>query len=341
MRSTIAVVLIIWAGVMAHVSSVFAENPSKPMQASSFRVAMVLPGPVNDSSWNTTGYQGLMLIKEKLGATVAYNEKIPEQESERIFRKYANEGYDLIIGHGGQYISAIEKVSDEFPRISFMIVGTYAGNNRNLGAVQFKQEEMGYLAGVVAGLKTKTNKVAYVSGLPLIHMKEKGAYFVLGAKSINPGIEAKSLTINTFTESQAGRHCGEALVKGGFDVLAVDADSAGIPIHQVARDAHIHTIGWATDQYKVAQGTILTSAIQRTELIIQAGAELVRLGRWEGKLYKFGIQEGVQALAPFRGSLTPKEEKQVNKATRDILEGTINLMEIRKPLEPESCSPNQ
>lgn len=336
----IAVVLLISISVMLPLwgqESTFGQAFSEPSKAMAFKVAMLLPGPVNDMSWNSTGYQGLLLIKQELGATIAYTENVAEGDMELLFRKYAKDGADLVIGHGGQFIAPAQKVADEFPRTSFMIVGTYEGNNRNLGAVQFKQHELGYLAGTVAALKTRSNKVAYICGMPYIHMKEKGTLFILGAKAANPRIEARSLTLNTWSKQEAGQACASALVQDKFDVIAVDADTAGIPIHQAARKARIYTLGWATDQYNISPETILTSGIQRTDIIIFKGAELVRLGRWEGKLYKFGIRDRAQDLAPFRGMLSPEEQREFLRIKNKIMEGEINLMNLQKPFEPQYC----
>lgn len=50
-------------------------------------------------------------------------------------------------------------------------------------------------------------------------------------------------------------------------------------------------------------------------------------GRWEGKQYRFGMQEGVLDIAPFRGALTPEAEAIVNGVKQDILMAKIDLIE--------------
>ena len=310
----------------------------KESHQGAFRVAMLLPGPADDQSWNTTGYSALLMVRQKLGATVDYTENVAQKDMEPLFERYARERYDLVIGHGGQFIAAAEQAANRFPRTNFMVVGTNAGNNVNLGTVQFSQEELGFLAGAVAGLKTRSNKTAYISGKPYTHMNEKGASFIAGAHYINPSTQALSLTLNTWTDTEKGVECGHKLIEAGFDVLAVDADSAGLPIHQLAEKASIHTIGWAADQYELAEKAILTSGIQRAEVAILAGAELVRLGRWEGKLYKFGIKDGAQNLAPFRGKLDTKQELTMARLQKDILEGRIDPVSLTSILEATPCS---
>lgn len=331
MRKLIYALLILLIGAILGMLIVWEkkfnqENPSSSSEPGAFRVAMLLPGSVDDQSFNTNGYRGLMLIKERLGANIAYTENVPESDMERLFRQYAREGYDLVIGYGIQFLASIKKAADEFPRTKFMILGYYAGNNRNLGAVSFWQGEIGYLAGSVAGLKTKANKVAFVTGLLYPHQKEKAHLFERGVKAINPAIEVKIVVIGTWKDQDKARIAGQTLIDEGFDIIAVDADSAGVSIHEMARRAGRYTIGWTVDQYELSPGSVLTSALQRAEVVLLEGARIARFGRWEGKQYKFGIRAGVQDLAPFRGALMPEEEETIRKTREELLAGKIDVL---------------
>ena len=306
------------------------ENSPHPLQTGSFRVAMLLPGSIDDHSFNTNGYRGLMLIKKRLGADVAFTQNVNESDYDTFFRRYAKEGYDLIIGWGAQFLPSIKKAADGFPETSFMIFAYYSGNNRNLGAISFWQGEIGYLAGTVAGMKTKSGKVAFLTGFLYSHQKEKASLFRRGVKSVNPEAQVKILSIKTWKDQEKAITAGQMLIDDDFDVIAVDADSAGCPVHELAQKAGKHTIGWSVDQYDLAPRSILTSAVQRSELVVLEGAKIVRLGQWEGKQYKFGIRSGVQYLAPFRGALTLEEEKRIMKIREDILAGEINIIQFTK-----------
>jgi basic membrane protein A and related proteins len=292
--------------------------------AASFRVALLLPGPKDDGSWNETGYQGLQMIQKELKAEISYTEKAPEANFAKLFRQYAEDKYDLIIGHGGQFINAAETVAQEFPRTKFAVIAQYGGNNKNLGALTFREGEMGYLAGAIAALKTKNQKIAYVGGIEYAHGREKVALFKQGAAAIDPAIEVRDEWLGTWSDASKGKAVAQTLVKDGFDVIVTDADGAGVGVHQEAQKAGIKTLGWTADQHSLAPKNIVTSCIQQVPLMILKGATLVQMGQWEGKQYKFGLQEGVQDLAPFRGALTPKEEEQINRLKQEVMLGKIN-----------------
>ncbi len=301
-----------------------AENISSD-EKSSFKVAVLLARKINADGWTRAGYEGLVLIEQELHAEIAYTESVAEADFERVFRQYARDGFDFIIGHGGQLVPAAEIVAEEFPRTKFAVVTKYGGNNKNLGTLSMRDSELAYLVGVVAALKTKTNKVGHVGGIPYAAGKEIATLFERGVKDINPGATVFIEWIGDFTDRDKAREIAQSQIENDADVLFTIAAGTSVVVHQLAEDAGVYTIGWVEDLHNLAPNTVVTSGIQDLPLLLLKGATLVRQGRWEGKQYKFGLREGVQRLAPFYGLLTPEEEAQVNAVKNDIISGKIDL----------------
>jgi basic membrane lipoprotein Med (substrate-binding protein (PBP1-ABC) superfamily) len=222
-------------------------------------------------------------------------------------------------------------VAEEFPRTSFAVVAGYAGNNKNFGALSFRDGEMGYLTGVVAALKTKTNKVAYIGGEPYAHTQEHATLFERGAKATKPAIAVSIRWVESWTDADKTRQITQAETEAGADVLVISVDQASSAGLDVVQKAGVYAIGWSVDQHELAPDTILTSAIQRVPVLLLEGANLVQQGRWEGKQYKFGLREGAQDLAPFYGLLTPEEEERVKAVKEDILTGKIDIDQLLAP----------
>ncbi|MGQ4647774.1 BMP family ABC transporter substrate-binding protein [Lyngbya aestuarii] len=306
------------------------ETPTTPAvpESSSFKVAILLPNSRGDDPWSQSGYKGLKLIEKELGAQVAYTENLadlPPRGVEQAFRRYAKHGFNFIIGHGGEFNVAAETVAKEFPRTEFAIVGRYAGNNKNLGALGFRSGELGYLAGVVAGLKSETRKVVMIGSMPIPDIVEAGKLFERGAKAVDPRIKVSVKWINSFANPDKAEKIASAMVAAGADVLLGIAGAGDAAVVKVASEAGVHAIGWVQDLYKMAPNAILTSSLQKVPVVLLEGAMLVRQGRWEGKQYRFGLSEGAQTLAPFRGALTAKEEDMVNTVKKNILAGKIDV----------------
>lgn len=294
---------------------------------SNFKVAMVLPGLKNDKAWSQAGYEGLRLIEETLNARVAYTEntgEISQEKTQEIIRNYAKEGYKFVIGHGGEYLEAIEEIAPEFPRTKFSVTTNCPGNNVNQGCLSFRGEELGYLSGAIAALKTQTDKIGFVGGVDYTHMKARAVLFERGAKSIKPDIKVQVSWVGSWIDVEKAKSTVKQQAEAGVDVISISAEPAEEAIFPLAKEWGISLIGWQGDRYELAPDRVITSAIQDIPKLMLKGAILVQKGRWEGKQYKFGISEGVQELAPFRGKLTPAEETIIKTITEDILTDKID-----------------
>ncbi|MBF2027962.1 MAG: BMP family protein [Oscillatoriales cyanobacterium C42_A2020_001] len=307
-----------------------SPNPTPSNSASTgsnnFKVAMVTTGDKTDGSWSQSGYEGLKLIEKEYNAKVDFSGSIPDQASEAPLREYAKAGYDFIIAQSGGYIESAEKVANEFPRTKFALVTTYSGNNRNLGAVAFRSGEAGYLTGVLAAMTTKTNKVAYIVGYDYPVYKEEAALFRRGVKATNPNIEVSTEFLKTWTDGEKGKKVALALADKGYDCFAINADEAGVgALKAVTQREGIRVIGWTTDQHELAPGHVITSVLQDMPKLILNAADLMQQGQWEGKLYKFGLKEGIYNFAPFRGSLTADQEAKFLAIKDKVMAGEIDI----------------
>jgi basic membrane protein A len=303
------------------------STPS-PRRNSNLKVAMILPATIDDGSWSQSGYEGLQLIKQELGAQIAYTEQageLSETETEKIIEKYALDGFNFIIGHGGEFLTAIENVAQNHPRVKFSATTNCPGNNINQGCLAFRGGELSYLTGVIAALKTKTHKIGFIGGVDYPHMKEREILFERGAKSIYPQIEIKVDWLGNWTDKTKAKNLALKQTESGVDIISISAEPAEESVYSLAAEKGFYLIGWQLDRATLAPDRVLTSAIQDVPKLMLQGSILVEKGRWEGKQYKLGIEDGVQELAPFRGLLTPAEEAKVKAITEDILTDKIDV----------------
>src|SRR4051812_37076133 len=99
-------------------------------QATSFKVALLTPGAISDQSWNGGAYQGLLRIRDSLGAQISHIQTKTPAEFEEQFRQYGAQGYDLVLGHGFEFQDAAKRVGPDFPRTIFVTTsGSTSGRN--------------------------------------------------------------------------------------------------------------------------------------------------------------------------------------------------------------------
>lgn len=90
------------------------------------KVAMLLPGSINDQSWNANGFGAITKMKDK-GAETAYSENVPPADHIETMKDYARRGFNPVIGHSGRFLSAAQRVGPEFEKTTFIVGSGAAG----------------------------------------------------------------------------------------------------------------------------------------------------------------------------------------------------------------------
>src|ERR1700752_1881250 len=86
-----------------------------------FRVALLTPGPVSDAGWNAAAFEGLQLIKLKLGADTALVQTRSPADFDDAFRYFASRGFNIIFAHGFEYTDTAIEVARQFPNTYFIV----------------------------------------------------------------------------------------------------------------------------------------------------------------------------------------------------------------------------
>ena len=110
-------------------SKAAADTAAPSGDASSFKVAAIFGGAINDGNWNETQYNGLLNI-EKLGAETSYMENVSDTDAAEAARTYASEGYNLVYLTTNSYQDYCTPVAKDFPDTMFVqINGTEITDN--------------------------------------------------------------------------------------------------------------------------------------------------------------------------------------------------------------------
>ena len=265
-----------WILVFFFVSLGLAQVMGEPaMAAKKLRVAIGLDGANNDKGWYESGYQGAMKLKEDPGMVeVAFQERVKVADMERTIRRWAVEGYDLILGHGYSWGAPARKVAPEFPKTTFAVAGFF--NNKdipNLVNYLVQAHETGYMAGVLAALMTKSRKVGVIGGYPIPQQVADHNGFILGARSVNPGIEVSSIFINDWFDAPKAKEAAMAMIDQNVDVLDVTAQPMGFGSYKAAEERGVMAIGIYVDLRSLSPDTFI-----ELDLELARGLETDRSG---------------------------------------------------------------
>ncbi len=297
------------------------------------KVALVLPGPITDGTFNTAAYQGLKAAEAKYKLKIAFQENTTFAQSESAMLQFAREGYDVVIGHGFQFADPAKKIHKRFPKTWFIVNTAKVAEAPNLASFDNRWGDGGYVAGYVAAMVSKTGTIGHIGGLPVPVIQEYNEGFDRGAKRFKPDIKVLSAYVGSFADIAKGKEITLSMIERGADVVTATGNESVVGTIQAAKEKGVMAIGTAFDSAQFAPDTIVTTAVVRFDLNIDMAIGLITSKKIEPKNYLLGFQENGVALAPFRnfdGKISAENKAKVTQLIEDIKAGKVaDLPKIR------------
>jgi carbamate kinase len=158
-----------------------------------------------------------------------------------------------------------------------------------------------------------------------------------GAKHINPDIKVIETYLGDWDSPEKGRQAALVQIFSGADFILHVADTSGKGVIQAAKENEIYAFGAVSDQHHIAPEAVLTSFVLDIDKAFDQIVRTVVENRFEGKIYKPGLEvskgapgEGIVYLAPFHNleGRVPEDVKQrLNQLTQDIINKAIVVPE--------------
>lgn len=270
-------------------------------QAETLRVALVLPGPISDGTFNSAAHKGIEAAKAKYGIEVSIRENTDFAQIAEALTAYAREGYDVIIGHGFQFAEPVLEIHAEYPDTWFIVNTAQVSAAPNVASFDNRWGDAGYIAGAVAGLVTQKGTVGHIGGIPVPVIEDYNVGFARGAARVKPDIKVLSAYVGSFSDIAKGAEITTSLIEQGADVVTSTGNENVVGTIQAATQAGVMAIGTAFDSYAFAPDTIVTTALINMDVNIDMAIGKVIDKSIQPQAYVLGLNEGGIGLAPFRG----------------------------------------
>lgn len=291
---------------------------------SDFKVALLTPGPISDQSWNGGAYEGLMWIRDTLGAKVSHIQTRTPAEFDENFRQYGAQGYDLVFGHGFEFQDAALRAGPQFPRTVY-ITTSGTSTAKNVAGIEFAFEEASYLAGMLAGAMTKTGTIGMIGGTELPPVRRSFAAFALGARSTNRNVKTLTSYIGNWDDVSAGKEQALAQISRNADIIFQNADAAGLGVFQAAKEAKdIRVIGSNSDQNNIAPEVTLGSVVIDLPRAFLTVAREVKGGRFAPRVISLGLHDNIVKLV-----INPQLESTIPPRIRHQVDSAHNALDSR------------
>ena len=304
-----------------------------------FKVGLVTDvGKLSDKSFNANAWQG---VKDaEADSSLCVQPRVIESTQATDYQKnmqlFIDQKYDMIVTVGfllGDDTLAVAKAN---PNIKFAIVDyAYDHPPANLTGLIFREDQAGFLAGIVAAKMSKTGTIGGVYGLdiPPVHKYRVG--YENGAKYANPAIKTLGVYqppsgAKSFNDPDWGKQQATAMFGQGADVVFGAGGNTGNGALLAAVQAKKTCVGVDVDQfvsYSDAQSCLVTSAEKHISVAVKTAITNAVKKTWptSGVLLFDAKNQGVgiSAFHNFDSQVPADVKTMVTDAAKKLADGSL------------------
>jgi basic membrane protein A and related proteins len=343
-------------------ASTTPTEAATPAPSSSLKIGVVTDvGTIDDKNFNQYSFEGA----EKGAADIGANKPdvvVPKDASEYAsdIQNFVDQGYNIIVtvgfNLGTDTVKAAKANPDVWfvgvdqapcvdangdPDTTFACAGDASKLLPKLIGLQYKEDQAGYLAGIVAGSITKTKVVGAIGGINLVPAVVRYIQgYELGAKSVDASITVKTDYVSTsdfgvaFNDPGTGKTFASQFIQTNHpDVLFQVAGKTGNGILEAACAAGINGIGVDVDQWlslsadtTPAYNCIVTSAEKHLSSSVEQTINAIAAGTAAGGVLNFdATNDGIGASAEHdgKGLITTDIQAKLDAALAAMKAGTL------------------
>lgn len=198
-------------------------------------VAMICDSTIDDGGWGEACYKAMVRAAGDRGWDCRYTDAVPQDGYYDALADFCEEGVTLLYVPGNQYTQAVLQAAEAYPDVSFALLnGTpeVPGQavNKNVLTLLPNTQQIGWIAGAMAGLMTRTGTIAFIGGMELQTTREKYESYAQAAQYVaqQEGKEIRVLDCayaGSYNDYDRGRTLAAELMGQGADVFFGDASA--------------------------------------------------------------------------------------------------------------------
>jgi len=323
-------------------------------------------GRLDDKSFNEATWLALQDAKAQFGVEIDNIVTKAPTDYQVNMKAFADRGFDIVVTSGFALGNDTTIAAKKFPNTYF--IGTdqsvcltadgapdktfkCPGDPNTLlpkyQGLVYKEEQAGYMAGVVAGGITKTKVVGTlgaINTIPAVFRYMRG--YQNGVAAVDPTIKVLYQYFSTditkaFNDTAGGKSVGQQMIGKKADVLFQVAGGTGQGFLEAACAANVWGIGVDVDQWAgvpTLQKCIVTSAEKKLRASVLAAIKRVIDGTAKGVTIvndaasdPVGI--GVSDFHNHADLLTADSQKKLDDALAGLKAGSLD------PCKPTACTP--
>lgn len=312
------------AAVIAATAVLSITSLSVLAQDEPTKIGFVYVGPIGDHGWTYRHDVGRLAIEEEFGDKVetTYVESVAEgADAERVIRKLAADGHDLIFTTSFGYMNPTTKVAKMFPDVKFEHATGYKRAD-NVSTYSARFYEGRAVLGTMAGMMTKTNIVGYIASFPIPEVVRGINAFTIAMRKVNPDAEVRVVWVNTWYDPGKEGDAAKTLIDQGVDIITQHTDSPA-PL-QAAQERGVWGFGQASDMSAFAPESQLTSIIDDWNPYYIERTKAVMEGTWKSEDVWHGIDSGMVGFAEYSAAVPDDVKAAAEVIKEGIVDGSFH-----------------
>jgi basic membrane protein A len=343
--SVLAMVLCLFAGCGSKSSSGSSSSGTASTGSSTqsagvalkdIKVGVIHIGdPAAGSGYSYTHDQGIVEMQKNIGLTddqIVRKLNVSDSDTtaiENAITECVEEGCNIIFATSWGYMDSCEALAAQYPNVFFSHGSGYKSNGKNFNHYFGKIYEARFLSGIVAGMKTASGKVGYVSA----QNNESGECtsgidaFAMGVESVNPKAVVEVKVTGSWYDPEGETQAAQALIDDGCDVIAQHCDTPNPQL--AAQAAGVYGVGYNSDMQKDAGANCLTSVVWDWGVYYTTAVQNIIDGTWKiGEKvddYYGGMADGLVGITALSADCASGTQAVVDTAAAAIKDGSFDV----------------
>jgi simple sugar transport system substrate-binding protein/basic membrane protein A len=293
-------------------------------------IGFIFVGPKDDYGYNQAAYQGSRAVARAFpNLKVLTAENVPEDDNAaRIMEGMIAKGAKILFATSYGHKDAAVKVAAAHPDVVVAqqgnIIDTAGGTiPPNIGTYFGTVYEPVYLAGIAAGMTTKTNKLGFVYAFPISQSIDNIDAFELGARSVNPRAVTYVVNTSSWCDPAKQAEAANSLLAQGVDVLTQHQDCTSTII-KAAEAKGAWSVGYHADASSLAPKGWLTGSQWDWGPLYVDIVKTTLAGQFTGSRYnanyRVGYKTGTNPFvqSPYGPSVTDDTKAAIARAREEI-----------------------
>ena len=298
-----------------------------PAPQKQFTAGFIYVGSKSDYGYNQAHAEGAKTLTG-MGIKVREEENVPETlDVQKTMESMINlDGASVLFPTSfGYFDPHILKMAEKYPNVIFLHCGgmyTEGKHPKNVGSYFGYIDEAQYVAGIVAGMTTKTNKLGFVAAKPIPQVLRNINSYTLGAKSVNPKVTLSVIFTGDWSMPVKEAEAANSLIDQGADVLSSHVDSPKVIIETAERRG-VFSTGYHASQAALAPKGYLTGAEWNWETVYKYYVDKIQKGEPFEHLLRGGFKEGFIKMSAYGPAVSDAAKAKADEAKKKFMDGTL------------------